>query len=309
MKKIFYACSFLLTAIAANAQDFYTSNGTLSSARTVTMNGNSLNFVPSGFGSSRFFINGTTGSIGIGTTTPAEKLSIIGNLQATSGIFTNGLANGQTFSSFADRNLKCSSLTAGALIDAATKSRTFNYFDFPQSNLDDAATVHLTIEDRSYNTRLRFFAKQGKESQFILSDKQQVQNFSVNDDGNENITVLMPKANSKLGIGTTNFTDGFDTYSLSVNGNIRAKRVKVYTTWADYVFEENYNLPTLQQVEDYIKAHGHLQDIPSAKDVEEKGIELGEMNKLLLQKIEELTLYTIELNKKVEELQNKLQKQ
>ena len=83
-------------------------------------------------------------------------------------------------------------------------------------------------------------------------------------------------------------------------------RVALTTEWADYVFKNNYNLPSLAEVENNIKKTGHLQDIPSQKEVIENGIELGKMNKLLLQKIEELTLYLIELNKKVEEQEKQI---
>jgi hypothetical protein len=69
----------------------------------------------------------------------------------------------------------------------------------------------------------------------------------------------------------------------------------------------DYKLPTLKEVEMYIKENGHLKDIPSAKDVEKNGIELGEMNKLLLQKIEELTLYTIGLRKELDAIKIKLE--
>jgi len=109
-----------------------------------------------------------------------------------------------------------------------------------------------------------------------------------------------------IGIGTMSFVDGNDTYKLSVDGKVRAHGVKVYTDWADYVFEDDYELPTLEEVEQHIKEKGHLKDIPSAEEVEENGIEIGEMNKLLLQKIEELTLYTIELKKEIEELKSKI---
>jgi len=111
---------------------------------------------------------------------------------------------------------------------------------------------------------------------------------------------ILTEAN--VGIGTNLFVDGGDTYRLSVNGRIRAEGVKVYTGWADFVFEDDYKLPTLKEVEDHIKAFGHLENIPSAKEVEKNGIELGEMNKLLLQKIEELTLYLIEKDKQMEKL-------
>lgn len=110
-----------------------------------------------------------------------------------------------------------------------------------------------------------------------------------------------------LGIGTNSFNDGSDIYKLSVNGKVRAHAIKVYTDWADFVFESNYNLPTLKDVETYINKNGHLKNIPSAKEVEENGIELGEMNKLLLQKIEELTLYTIGLKKEIDDLKSKME--
>ena len=87
---------------------------------------------------------------------------------------------------------------------------------------------------------------------------------------------------SSLGIGTLDP----GSYKLAVKGKIRAEEIKVETGWADYVFKEEYNLPTLDEVEKHIKEKGHLINIPSAKEVEENGIQLGEMNKLLLEKIE-----------------------
>ncbi len=104
--------------------------------------------------------------------------------------------------------------------------------------------------------------------------------------------------NGNLGIGTT--TPG--SWKLAVNGNIRAKEIKVETGWSDFVFHDNYILPTLNEVENYIKEKGHLKDIPSAEEVEENGIFLGEMDSRLLQKIEELTLYTIQQQKEIENL-------
>jgi len=204
----------------------------------------------------------------------------------------------------------------------------------------------MNVVDRSNKERLLFIGnKQGGisngKSNFIINDKNGAEIFKLMDDGNDNIRLQMGKSNSRLilggyadyvaglphkfvvqngsalidgniitnsnvGIGTTNFTDGTDSYRLSVNGAIRANRVKVYTTWADYVFNKDYNLPTLEEVEQHIKDNGHLKDIPSAQEVEEKGIELGEMNKLLLQKIEELTLYMIEMNKEITTLKSQI---
>ncbi|RPD39291.1 hypothetical protein EG028_19375 [Chitinophaga barathri] len=97
-----------------------------------------------------------------------------------------------------------------------------------------------------------------------------------------------------VGIGT-NITG---TYKLAVEGTIGARKVKVTTTaWADFVFHPDYDLPSLAEVESFIKTNGHLPEIPSEKEVMETGIDLGDMNKKLLQKVEELTLYLIELKK------------
>ncbi len=111
--------------------------------------------------------------------------------------------------------------------------------------------------------------------------------------------------NGNLGIGVKN--PGL--WKLAVKGKIRAEEIKVETDWADYVFKENYDLPALEEVEKHIKEKGHLINIPSAEEVEENGIQLGEMNKLLLEKIEELTLYVIALekeNSRIESLEEEL---
>ncbi|MCG8307586.1 MAG: hypothetical protein MI975_09365 [Cytophagales bacterium] len=92
---------------------------------------------------------------------------------------------------------------------------------------------------------------------------------------------------------------------LIVAKNIETTEVKVNQSyWPDYVFDENYRLKPLDEIDNFIQNHGHLPDIPSAKEVEENGISLGEMDAKLLQKIEELTLYVIELQKKYDDLKN-----
>ncbi|WP_299535735.1 hypothetical protein [Ulvibacterium sp.] len=102
-----------------------------------------------------------------------------------------------------------------------------------------------------------------------------------------------------VGIGTTAQAN----YRLAVDGTIHTKEVKVdLVGWADYVFTEGYELPTLEEVEQHINEKGHLINIPSSAEVEANGIELGEMNKLLLEKIEELTLYILEMDKEIQQL-------
>jgi len=112
-----------------------------------------------------------------------------------------------------------------------------------------------------------------------------------------NTKVLILTQNGNVGIGTTTP----DT-KLAVNGKIRAHEIKVeIANWPDYVFTKDYHLPSLSDTENHIKEKGHLQGIPSAKEVKANGVDLGEMNAKLLKKIEELTLYLIEIKKENDE--------
>jgi hypothetical protein len=95
-------------------------------------------------------------------------------------------------------------------------------------------------------------------------------------------------------------------YKLAIAGKAIAEEivVKLQASWPDYVFEKNYNLRPLAEVETYINQNKHLPEVPAAKEMEANGVNVGEMNMLLLKKVEELTLYVIELEKKINSLQD-----
>ncbi len=121
----------------------------------------------------------------------------------------------------------------------------------------------------------------------------------------ENIWKTSSRPNSvyfgggNVGIGTSN-----PRAKLTVNGKIRAEEVEVMPNInvPDYVFEEDYDLRTLEEVESYITKNKHLPEIPSAASIDEKGsLSLGTLNLLLLKKIEELTLYTIQQQKELDQ--------
>lgn len=127
--------------------------------------------------------------------------------------------------------------------------------------------------------------------------------FSVGD-GTDEVMRLTPGQN--VLIGTTTDEAG---YKLQVKGNVKAQKVKVTLQgWADFVFEPDYKLPSLYEVERFILQHRHLPEIPSAKEVAEEGVDLGEMNRKLLQKVEEQMLYIIEMNKRLKVLEEKVGK-
>ncbi len=110
-------------------------------------------------------------------------------------------------------------------------------------------------------------------------------------------------------IGATD-VDKAKLYSLAVNGSALFTKavVKLYGNWPDYVFKPNYKLRSLEELELFIKTNNHLPDVPSAKQVEDKGIDVGDNQGILLKKIEELTLYLIEQNKKLALLQTEVNK-
>lgn len=115
---------------------------------------------------------------------------------------------------------------------------------------------------------------------------------------------------ARVGIGVSYPTCALDingavkASKLDVNGTIRSKEVKIEATgWADFVFDKDYKLPSLSEVENHIKDKGHLPDIPSGKEVIDNGINVGDMQAKLLQKIEELTLYVIDQDKRIKALE------
>jgi hypothetical protein len=106
----------------------------------------------------------------------------------------------------------------------------------------------------------------------------------------------------KVGIGTTNLNDA--NYKLFVEGAIRSRKIRVdQLAWPDYVFQYGYRLPLLKDVEAFIREHSHLPEMPSAAQIEKEGLDLGDNQAALLKKIEELTLYLIDQDKKIQELQ------
>lgn len=125
-----------------------------------------------------------------------------------------------------------------------------------------------------------------------------------------NGTIYFANLNSK-GISSTTFTEEEITNSINFricsNGITYAKEINVTLSgWPDYVFSKEYSLPDLNDLEAYVKENNHLPNVPSEKEVMENGVNIGQMNAILLQKIEELTLYLIEQQKTINELCDKV---
>ncbi|WP_422349035.1 fibronectin type III domain-containing protein [Flagellimonas sp.] len=108
----------------------------------------------------------------------------------------------------------------------------------------------------------------------------------------------------EVAIGTSTVPSG---YQLAVDGDIRTREIRVdQDNWPDYVFDEDYDLPTLEEIKSFIEANGHLPNLPSAEEVTQNGTDLGKMDRLLLEKIEQLTLFAIQQNRLLEKQQEEL---
>ena len=101
---------------------------------------------------------------------------------------------------------------------------------------------------------------------------------------------------------------GLQTFKVETSGLIRGRRMKLdLNTWADYVFEPTYHLMPLSEVETFVKKEKHLPNVPSEQELKAEGADVMEMNKILMEKVEELTLYLIQQNKNTEELKVQLE--
>ncbi|MFK8038986.1 MAG: hypothetical protein AB8B74_11895, partial [Crocinitomicaceae bacterium] len=142
------------------------------------------------------------------------------------------------------------------------------------------------------------------ENSFMVGFNSNIPSFYVGTSDGLNTT-------GRVGIGTVNTPtviggQNIDAYRLFVAGGILADEVRVRTGWADYVFAPEYELPTLHEVSAFIDENGHLPNVPSAQQVEEEGIEIGDITRIQQEKIEELTLYLIELQKQMDDLKARL---
>jgi hypothetical protein len=124
---------------------------------------------------------------------------------------------------------------------------------------------------------------------------------------NSGYVILQDQSAGVVGVGTTYVPAG---YKMSVNGKVICTELKVQllASWPDYVFKPDYKLMNLSELSDFINANGHLPGIPSADEVNSSaGVEVGEMQRLLVEKIEELTLYILKQEEKIQQLQQSVE--
>ena len=174
-----------------------------------------------------------------------------------------------------------------------------------------------TQNEMGYGKRLEFGYQGNSDAIWMVRNNlypdQSELRLNIGDDGNDRFTIghtfysngaWMPAvsitSSGHMSVGTMSVPSG---YCLAVGGNIIAEKVRVQLQpqWPDYVFEKGYRLPTLREVEQFVQKNKHLPDVPSAQEVIEKGLDLGENQAVLLKKIEELTLYIIQQQKTIDQ--------
>ncbi|NJN26970.1 MAG: hypothetical protein HC819_13820 [Cyclobacteriaceae bacterium] len=264
------------------------------------------------------------GNVGIGITIPVYRLQVHGEFKAINNIFLGGVAtsgmgikaddsfgatifsitrnldNEIRFQGYGDLTFFTNGNTGSEKLRIRKDGRVGIGTIVPETNLHIEQSLNGELSmliKNTYGAGARTFVTSIPGKSLIQTDR----DFAISTNGGGWTDKFTLKNNGNVGIGT-NTPD----YKLDVLGTIRANEVKVATGWSDFVFEPDYHLPTLQEVENFIDLNGHLPDIPSAKEVEENGISLGEMDAKLLQKIEELTLYVIELKKENDQLKEVL---
>lgn len=263
------------------------------------------------------------GNVGIGVTNPVEKLEVAGNIKATQTLLsnaaqiTNDLAVGRNIS--VDGNVGLGMTPGGERLSVAGNAYVNGMFTAENLTVKQkldikgtfslAGTLGIGVAAPEASLHVNGDGKFDGDvrANKIIVNAIEIAGATQTPGGGSSVSLGENLfVNGTVGIGTTKVSG----YKLSVDGKIRAgDDIKVYSSseWSDFVFEDDYTLRPLLEVEQYIKKHGHLPEIPSAKEVKSEGVDLVAMDAKLLQKIEELTLYMIEMKKENEVLKKEIQ--
>lgn len=267
---------------SAQASGFYMPNGLVPNATYIGTPGNFMTFAHVGvsedfigYKNNTFFFKDSPGGgdvadpnvvvggkLGIGTETLTYPLNVAGDINITGGTLR---INGAPFSG--------------------------------SQWVSSGANLYYTSGNIGIGTANPSFRLHVAGDVNIQSGRLRLDNFVAMERSTFGWGFLLPE---RVTIGN-NFSTNL-SYRLAVDGTIKAREVVVENNWSDFVFADDYNLRSLEEVEAFIKAHKHLPDIPSEKEVQGNGVSLGDTQAKLLQKIEELTLYVIQQKKELDAL-------
>ena len=287
--------------------------------------------------SSIWLQNGTNiyyngGNVGIGTSSPSQKLHINGNIR---GNQTGGALRIQTSYGYTDigpknssyahfvtdmsyfyfnKGLKVNSGNIGSY-DEDLKLMTGGTTRVTIAKSDGDVTLNSGVLKLKNNSSIFIGTPYGKGIRFhYYNNTHAYIDFDENlyfRAGGSTTCPLILERNGNVTIGKVPGYDSGDThsqgYKLLVNGNILCEGIDVVkdVPYSDFVFKEDYKLRSIDELEEFVSQHNHLPEIPSAKEFKENGYNIGEMDDLLLRKVEELTLYIIQLENRISELESK----
>ncbi len=271
-----------------------------------------------------------TGNVGIGTTAPGAKLHVnsTANTNNTIGIFESDISSGGLYNELRFSALANTSPAAiRYMLGTNPNSSELSFLQQPDSGsglvermrIDKSGNIGIGTASPGAN--LDIYKSAGVRAQmgtsnnghyFASQSDDNTDGFEIYQQHGSNTTrnslavydnrtgsksaAFVVRGDGNIGIGIANPAE-----KLSVNGAIKAKEIIIQTTgWPDFVFKKDYDLMPLSQLKEYIDNNKHLPEIPSADDVSEKGVKVGDIQAKLLQKIEELTLYMIDLEKKTD---------
>jgi hypothetical protein len=252
----------------------------------------------------RIFIQNSTGNVGIGNSLPTKKLEVEGNASVIGALY-----------------IKYANLTqypnGNGWINFHHSQQDLNgiYFaGISYANLTgNIHTSSNTGNIQSYGTNFQVLRKVWNTT---TNQYDYTSNFIVDQTGNVGIGSTTPThkldvngnifTNSKILVGSTLAKAG--NFSMAVNGDAIFNRVvvKLYGSWPDYVFDKSYSLTPIEEVEEFISTNKHLKGLQPSSEIEKKGVDIGETQKVLTEKVEELTLYLIEQNKLIKQLQKEI---
>lgn len=264
-------------------------------------------------GTLRFYTNSIeriridgNGNVGIGTATPYNKLDVNGdiNISPGSSFKVGGVPISSAINSWQTNSTSLFYNTlpnVGIGTSSPTGTLTVYKSESPLFEVSNSLQkLQITVANNAWDGAIgsnpgdvviRPYALQETDHNGLIS-------YIPNELNDGNSYIKFGDAKNGLWVGI------FNNRVFRVDGLFVASEINVkVNVWNDYVFSKSYKLPTLKSVEAFINANGHLPEVPSEKQVKEHGVNVSEINATLLKKIEEITLYVIELNKKVEKLE------
>lgn len=224
--------------------------------------------------------------VGIGTSSPTRNLDVVGNTKVSGHLWANGsLSIGSDLNTFSKLSVVNTNRTAAIQVKSSGNTQSFQRLLFLEYDNPDTKILEVT---NTATNRTPFVLKSDGSMDI--------------DNGTTRIFHLGTEGSLELRSGT------LQTFKVETDGMIRGRRMKLdLNTWADYVFEPTYRLMPLREVETFVKNEKHLPNVPSEQELKAEGGDVMELNRILMEKVEELTLYLIQQNKDTEALKEQLE--